>query len=69
MMLSTSVGLWALVLLFFCLIALGAVLVLAVWAIVRRSRRQTCPACGKPLQPQYTVCPYCGAPVKRREEK
>ncbi len=24
----------------------------------------TCPSCGRPVQPDWTVCPYCGTPLR-----
>jgi len=26
-----------------------------------------CPACGKPLLPEFKICPYCGEPVKLQQ--
>ena len=65
-----SIGLWNIVVTIINTLALGALLVLVVWLLLRRrAKTWKCPSCGKAVQPHYRICPYCGADLQDKEER
>jgi len=71
-------GAWGIVgLLVMVFVPLAFLVVLAlviVWLVrsltgqTNTSYMLTCPTCGRPVQPDWTVCPYCGTPLHPHKE-